>query len=79
MTRLESIFLIHHTHTHTHTQADTPVVYHPEQVQAAAGVGGIQTADVACLSHRTAGGRRRHVGNDAGKESSPSCQALSSK
>ena len=77
MTRLESISLIHTTHTHTHTH--TPVVYCLEQVQAAAGVGGIKTADVACLSHKTAGDGGRHVGNDAGEESSPSCQAFSSK
>lgn len=30
-----------------------------------------KTADLACLSHRTAGGVR-HTGNDAGEESSPS-------
>lgn len=36
-----------------------------------------ETAEAASLSHRTAGGVRRHVGNDLGEESSVSCQDCS--
>lgn len=73
MTSLEGISLVHATHTHqcTHTHSSCVRL---EQVQAAAGAGGM-TAEVAFLSHRTAGGGSRHVGNDAGEEFSSSCQA----
>lgn len=72
MTSLEGIYT---THTHIRAQAHTCCVL-PGAGPSSCWGGWDKTAEAAFLSHRTAGGGRGHVGNDAGEESSVSCQAF---
>lgn len=72
LTSLEGMSLISLVRVHTHTNTHLLCAAWNRSRQLLGWVG--ETAEAASLSHRTAGGVRRRVGNDRGEESSVSCQ-----